>query len=152
MRVDLLISFIFGNLAVSCWSLTFSDAMNMAIKGEIDSDLVLATFLREQLEAEHEGNAHRIRSIKANLGALLLNLANKTPDPASYRAMYKYCEDVSKELIALDVSFVLRILILGCSRTNAGCVLTTDRFLSARKCSRYGESNESSEQRENSRS
>ena len=85
-------------------ALTIHDAMNLAIKGDIDNDAVLGTFFREHFEAELSGDSFRLSNIKANLGALLIDLANISPDPRVYRAMYSYCEDISKELLALDVS------------------------------------------------
>ncbi len=84
--------------------MTFHDAMDKAIQGDIDNDVVLGTFVREHLEAEQGGDLIRLFRIKANLGALLIDLANKSQDPETYRAMYEYCERISKELLALDVS------------------------------------------------
>ncbi len=83
--------------------LTYEDALKKAVNGEAD-DSVLAAFWREHHKAEQEGNTQRIKSIKVNLGALLLDIANGSQDRDTFMAMYEECEKISKELLELDVS------------------------------------------------
>jgi hypothetical protein len=90
-------------VAVVHGMLTYEDALKKAVNGESD-DSVLAAFWREHHQAEQEGNKQRIVSVKINLGALLLDIANGSKDRDSYMAMYEECERISKELLALDVS------------------------------------------------
>jgi hypothetical protein len=90
-------------VAVVHGMLTYEDALKKAVSGESD-DSVLAAFWREHHQAEQEGNTQRIKSIKINLGALLLDLANGSKDRDSYMAMYEECEKISQELLAIDVS------------------------------------------------
>jgi hypothetical protein len=83
-------------------SLSYDDALKRAINRDVD-DSVLAAFWREHHLAEESEDMHRIKSIKINLGALLLDVANKNHDKESFMVMYKECEKISNELLALDV-------------------------------------------------
>jgi hypothetical protein len=91
--------------------LTYEDALKQAVNGESD-DSVLAAFWREHHQAEQEGNTQRIKSIKINLGALLLDIANGSKDRDSFMAMYEECEKISKELLELDVSKMSSIVCI----------------------------------------
>ena len=95
-------------VAVVQGMLTYEDALKKAVNGEAD-DSVLAAFWREHHQAEQEGNTKRIISIKVNLGALLLDIANGSKDRDSFMAMYEECEKISQELLTLDVSYMLRL-------------------------------------------
>lgn len=97
-------------VAVVHGSLSYEDALQKAVNRDVD-DSVLAAFWREHHQAEQSENLQRIKSIKINLGALLLDLANKNQDKDSYMAMYEECEKLSNELLALDVSWQLSILV-----------------------------------------
>ena len=89
-------------VAVVHGTLSYDDALKKAVNGDVD-DSVLAAFWREHHQAEQSEDVKRIISIKINLGALLLDLANNNNDADSYMAMYEECEKISKELLALDV-------------------------------------------------
>jgi hypothetical protein len=54
-------------------------------------------------QAEQSEDLQRIKSIKENLGALLLDMANENQDKDSFMAIYEECEKLLNELLALDV-------------------------------------------------
>jgi hypothetical protein len=95
--------------------LSYDDALKRTMNRDID-DSVLAAFWREHHQAEQSEDLQRIKSIKVNLGALLLDMANKNKDADSFMAMYEECEKLSHELLTLDVRNLRRKVFLARKR------------------------------------
>ena len=63
---------------------------------------MIGMLVKEHLLAEQSEDDRRLRDIKAKLGTLLLNLATRSHD-SDHREMYLYCEQLSGELLQMDV-------------------------------------------------
>jgi len=86
---------------LSASSMTYDEALRLASQRKVDKT-VLAVMRREVEYAIDLSGPDRVVGLRANLGAALLDAANKSPDPAEFTRLYKEVESVSAAALAID--------------------------------------------------
>jgi hypothetical protein len=96
--VLLCISFVVG----SCADMSYDEALQLANRNHVD-DGVLAAFDREHARVGFLGDLDRLAQVKVNLGAALIDAANKKIDYRQQMKMYRQSKMLSIEALEIQV-------------------------------------------------
>jgi hypothetical protein len=94
----LCISFVVG----SCADMSYDEALQLANRNHVD-DGVLAAFDREHARVGLLGDLDRLAQVKVNLGAALIDAANKKRDYRQQMKMYRHSKILSIEALEIQV-------------------------------------------------
>jgi hypothetical protein len=79
-------------------AMTYAEAMQRAQQGKADEE-VLAIFRNELEKAKDTGNAETIKTHKANLAALIIDIAKNEAEPRVWRPMYAESIELSEQVL-----------------------------------------------------